>query len=75
MTKLDKDLYIVLTHHLRDGKADVAEVLAIITNHVTMIIQCVAAPADVKIALARQVSECVINEIEKNPNPMARRLN
>ena len=75
MIKLDRQLYALLTHHLRDGKADMTEVLAIMSNHITMTIQCVAAPPNVKLSLAKQVMECVVNEIEKDPNPMARRLN
>ena len=75
MIKLDRELYALLTRHLRDGKADMTEVLAIMSNHITMMIQCVAAPPEVKISLAEQVMECVVSEIKKDPNPMARRLN
>lgn len=38
MIKLDKDLYTLLTHHLRVQNADISEVLAILANHITMII-------------------------------------
>ena len=75
MIKLDRELYALLTRHLRDGKADMTEVLAIMSNHITMMIQCVAAPPEVKISLAEQVMVCVVEEIKKDPNPMARRLN
>ena len=40
-----------------------------------MIIKCINATPSIKVALAKQAMSCVIDEIEKEPNPMLRKLN
>lgn len=74
MMKLDTDLYALLTHHLRGGKTDLAKVLAIMSKHIIMILQGISLSHEEKISLAEQVMSCVVDEIKKDPNPMARRL-
>ena len=72
---LDKEIYAVLTKHIMQGTTEVTEILAVLSNHLTMIIQCLGEPPAVKVAVAEQVLECIINEIKKDPSPMKRRLN
>ena len=72
---LDKEIYAILTKHIMQSTTEVTEILAVLSGHLAMVIQCLDEPPAVKVAVAEQVLECVIDEIKKDPSPMKRRLN
>lgn len=70
----DDELYDLIQKHLIIER-NLTKVLAVLSNHVTLLIQSLIATKEVKIDLATQCLSCVLDEIKKDPHPMTRKLN
>lgn len=71
----DQELHHLIGRYFRNAGASVSEILLILISHLTMIIQSCILSMEKKIQIANELIDIMKSEIEKDPHPMARRLN
>jgi len=72
---LHEEMHELIGKHFRNKTTDVIGVLHVLTTHITRIIQYLPQPLDTKIAIAEEVLATITDEIIKDPNPLAKRMN
>lgn len=71
----DEEIYHLIGQHLRKNNAPISQMMAVLTNHLTMMIQSCILPIESKLKIADELTGIMRLEIQKDPHPMTRRLN